>query len=192
VPVFNLLALIYEIELFKNWVPFCDQSYTLKRVKWCEKVVYLKLGLPILSDREGYLDGFGVDRLDENGTILIIVKTVHNNEELKRTLGITVPESKNVRMEINYFFCEIKPLSHNRLIFKAICNIDPKIDFLPGWVLNFFIRKIGSFMLAKLIRLSKDIKGTQWEANMKKEENKGFYEFLEKRLTERGLMNSKQ
>jgi len=86
ISIFNLCALIYEIELFKNWVPFCDKSYTIKKIKRAEKVVYLKLGLPILSDREAYMDGFGVDRLDENGTILIICKTIHNNEEMKKRL----------------------------------------------------------------------------------------------------------
>ena len=30
---------------------------------------------PILSDREAYLDGFGVDRLEEDGTIVLICKT---------------------------------------------------------------------------------------------------------------------
>ena len=61
-PIFNLISLIYEIELFKNWVPFCSTSSTLKKVKRAEKVVYIKLALPILSDREAFLDGFGVDR----------------------------------------------------------------------------------------------------------------------------------
>jgi hypothetical protein len=45
-------------------------------VKRAEKVVYLKLGLPILSDREAYMDGFGVDRLDEEGKIVLICKTL--------------------------------------------------------------------------------------------------------------------
>jgi len=57
--------------------------------------------------------------------------------------------------------------------------------------MNFFVRKIGTFMLAKLLKLAKDIRGTQWEENMKKEENREFYEWLAKRLTEINMMNSK-
>jgi hypothetical protein len=81
VSLFNLCGIIYEIELFKNWVPFCDVSKTIKQVGIADKVVYIKLGLPVLSDREGYLHGFGIDRLEEHGSIVIICKTLHNNKE---------------------------------------------------------------------------------------------------------------
>ncbi len=54
----------------------------VKVVKMAEKLVYLKLALPIISDREGFLDGFGVDRLDEHGTIMIFCSTFHNNEDI--------------------------------------------------------------------------------------------------------------
>jgi hypothetical protein len=40
------------------------------------------LGLPVLSDREGYLLGYGIDRLEEKGTVVIICKTIHDNAEL--------------------------------------------------------------------------------------------------------------
>jgi hypothetical protein len=75
-PIFNLCALIYEIELFKNWVPFCEESATLKHIGLAQKVVYLKLGLPYVSHRESYLDGFGIDRLRENGTVVIVCKSI--------------------------------------------------------------------------------------------------------------------
>jgi flagellar biosynthesis protein FliQ len=45
-------------------------------------------------------------------------------------------------------------------MFKAVCNIDPKMKFIPKWVMNFFVRKIGSYMLGKMIKLAKNIKGT--------------------------------
>jgi len=32
VPIFNLCALIYEIELFKLWIPFCHEGYTVKLI----------------------------------------------------------------------------------------------------------------------------------------------------------------
>ena len=45
IPIFNLCSLIYEIELFKNWVPFCDKSSTviilfLITVLYLLKVIY--------------------------------------------------------------------------------------------------------------------------------------------------------
>lgn len=29
IPWFNLVALVYEIDLFKDWFPFCKNAYTV-------------------------------------------------------------------------------------------------------------------------------------------------------------------
>ena len=44
--------------------------------------------LPIIHNREAYIQGMGIDRLDENGTILIKCKTIHEEEELLKTFEI--------------------------------------------------------------------------------------------------------
>lgn len=44
--------------------------------------------MPILSDREAYLDGFGVDRLEEEGTVVLICKTLQDKPDLLKKLGI--------------------------------------------------------------------------------------------------------
>ncbi len=54
--------------------------------------MYIKLGLPILSDREGYMNGFGIDRLDINETILIICKTIHSDPKILKKLNVEIPE----------------------------------------------------------------------------------------------------
>ena len=50
--------------------------------------------------------------------------------------------------------------------------------------MNFFVRKIGSYLLGKLIDLAKDIRNTEWEKSMNKDENKPFYLWLKVRLEE--------
>ena len=80
-----------------------------------------------------------------------------------KKLGIQIPNNKNVKVDIKYFFCELTPLTRDKVLFKAIVNVDPKVNFIPAWVLNFFIKKIGGYMLGKLIKLARNIKGTEWE-----------------------------
>lgn len=91
IPIYNLCSLIYEIELFKNWVPFCDESFTIKKVKRAEKLAYIKVGLPIISDRDGYIDGMGIDRLDVDETIVICCKTIHHSNQLMQKHNLTIP-----------------------------------------------------------------------------------------------------
>ena len=115
---------------------------------------------------------------------MIIVRSVHDNPELIRSFELTIPQTKSVRFDINYFFFEITPKSKDKLTLRAVLNVDPKMKFIPKWVMNFFVRKIGSYMLGKLIKLAKNIKGTEWEKNMAKEENKEFYQWLDERFKE--------
>ena len=78
-------------------------------------------------------------------------------------------------------YCEMKPIARDKLMFKAICNVDPKVNFLPNWVLNFFVRKIGTYMMEKILKLAKDIRGTEWEKSMNKPENIEFYDWVRER-----------
>lgn len=55
---------------------------------------------------------------------------------------------------MKFFFAEIKPINRNLTKFKALCNIDPKVNFLPGWVINFFVRKVGSYMMSKMLKIA--------------------------------------
>lgn len=71
--VFNLLTMIYETGLFKNWVPFCGESKDIKNIGVAAKVAYIKFNLPFISDREGYFYGQGVDRVTSTGSIVIYV-----------------------------------------------------------------------------------------------------------------------
>jgi len=64
IPISNLCAIIIEADLYKEWLPFCKKSLLVKQINDFEKVVYIKMNIPIISPREGYLDGMGIDRLD--------------------------------------------------------------------------------------------------------------------------------
>lgn len=55
---------------------------------------------------------------------------------------------------MKFFYGEIKPIDRKHTLFKGLCNIDPKVNFLPNWVLNFFVRKVGSYMMNRLINLA--------------------------------------
>lgn len=79
VPIKNACALIYEIDLYNIWIPFCKTSKTIKKVNKGHKIAYIMCHLPIISNREAYIRGYAIDRLDVNNTFMICSKSIDND-----------------------------------------------------------------------------------------------------------------
>lgn len=62
-------------------MPFCSEGVMLKKIDRSTKVVKLRYGLPVISDREAYLWGAGIDRIHKDGKILIVVRSIDKDEE---------------------------------------------------------------------------------------------------------------
>ena len=89
VPILEQLAVVYEVELFKTWVPFCSDSRLITRLsKWYGNVIYISvasftcyiysighteliayacIGTPFGISRESVVHAFGVDCFYETG-----------------------------------------------------------------------------------------------------------------------------
>ena len=61
-----------------------------------EKIGYFEMNLPFIHNREAYIKGMGVDRLEENGTLLIKCKSIHKDAELMKKYKVDLSKSKNV------------------------------------------------------------------------------------------------
>jgi hypothetical protein len=70
-PMFEQLAVIHEVDLFHEWVPFCDASSCVEKIGPSEIVAHLSVSLPPIS-RDALLRAYGVDCILEEGKILII------------------------------------------------------------------------------------------------------------------------
>jgi len=191
VPVFNVLCLMYEAEGHPLWIPFCSKANELKKIHRSCKAIYQKFGFPLpLSDREAYLWGYGVDRFDRNGSVLIITKSYHNDKRIQQKYGLEVPDkSKCVRMDIEFMGSEIIPMGKDKIRFKAVVKMNPHVKLIPLSFLNFLTRKAASLVFEKLSKKAKSLKGSQWDEKI--QNNKEFYSWLEgnieKFLKEHGL-----
>lgn len=106
---------------------------------------------PPLSERETWTSGYGIDRLDRNGSVLLISKSVHDKPDLCKKLGLQIPEkTKNVRFDLYYSVAEMIPISKSRCKFKIALRMDPKIRFIPQSWMNWFTRKGAGMLVEKL------------------------------------------
>ena len=74
-PLFEQLAVIREVDLFTEWLPFCSASQTVDNLGAAEMVVFFQLFVPPIS-RDALIHAYGVDCLQESGRILLLGNSV--------------------------------------------------------------------------------------------------------------------
>lgn len=72
----RVLALVNEVDLNYLWVPFCRRTYVNKVINRSCKVCTSEMYFPLIPNRETVFIGEGIDRLKENGTIILLSRSV--------------------------------------------------------------------------------------------------------------------
>ena len=78
-PLFEQCAVIHEIDLFREWVPFCDGSALLEKLGPADLLMYLSVNVLFLS-RDTCMHTWGADCLQETGQILLFGYSVNHTE----------------------------------------------------------------------------------------------------------------
>lgn len=104
VSIENFLAILCEMDLFGNYVPFCYDSKELKVISRNEKIGTSKIYIPCLTDRETFFYAAGYDRYNVNGSVFLYSKTINEDQVYQKKYGFKVPEpSGYVRLEYKFF-----------------------------------------------------------------------------------------
>jgi hypothetical protein len=182
VPLATLLGLFYEPDGYKLWSPFVSESSEIKKLFRAGTATRLKWNLPPpVSAREGYLIGVGFDRLEENGSLLLISRTIHDDKQIQERYSIDIPNgSKTVRMDINYVGVELVPLTQEKTQMRIVAMFDPKIKFLPARFVSWIVRKGAHYLLEKIVKSASNPKRAL--DNKYAVQNKEFYEWLDNLL----------
>ena len=70
-PLFEQLAVIHEVDLFQEWMPFCSNSILVDKVGPAELLCYMHMFIPPIK-RDTLMHAHGVDCLMEHGKILLL------------------------------------------------------------------------------------------------------------------------
>ncbi|CAG9315410.1 unnamed protein product [Blepharisma stoltei] len=175
-PVFNLLTLMYETDLYPLWIPFCKKTTLVKKIARSRKVILQYYNVAGIAKRETCLYGYGADLLKSDGCIMIVSNSCDKEDEFK---GVKLPpKGKVTRAIVNFFGCVIRPINRNRTYIKLVSNFDPVLKYLPYRILNYFSRKLAKGMVKRVKKYASRFEGSQWQENMSLPENRDFYEFL--------------
>lgn len=178
--IYNLLVLIYELDLYKKFLPFCQESIEWQKIGRAGKLAYQKFNVKILK-REVIMVGFGWDRLFHKGCVLIDAYSVQENEQTLKLQEVAHPVKYNcTSADVNISFIEIYPTGVNDIRIRMLCRVNPNLMFIPSMLLNFGFKQILGFLLNHLKKQTKDAPSGEWKDRMN--DNKEFYDWMKNKV----------
>ncbi|KRX05742.1 hypothetical protein PPERSA_09882 [Pseudocohnilembus persalinus] len=176
----NLVSIIYEVDHYKNWFPFCNKTKDLGTPTIFQKMTYLKVSPPIISDREVYCTGWGVDRLQVDGSLLICVRSIDKDEIFLKEHNLNIPEEtkKVIRSILRVATFQVVPVNKDEIKFTMVLDFDGKFS-VPNSIVNFIVKKFAVLFMERIEKLSKEknYKNSIWEKSVK--QNPQFYDWVE-------------
>ncbi|KAL5204768.1 hypothetical protein ABZP36_009639 [Zizania latifolia] len=152
-PIDVCTCVSWESSLYKKWFPQYNlptfkvaQSGCLKKVRVGEEISFVRVKVPWpVSEREALLHYFELEYLKED-LVIVIMKTISDMENINiQTHGFSrdgIPEAGDtVRIDLVGGFV-LQRITKERSFFRAIANMDIKLDFVPPWLINFISRQL--------------------------------------------------
>lgn len=183
--IISFISMIYEIDYYKHWNSFVTISETLKQPGKAKKCGYFVVNLPIIYCRDFLIYGFGINRIKENGTILLLCRGIDEEcglfkEQFKNTIN-----KKYVRGNLLMFGAEIKILGEKKVLLRGLVNADLKLLFpIPEFTINLTIKFFSEKLFNNFIKIVNNYKGSKYENKNKSKIDIEFYEFLIKEINE--------
>ena len=177
--IISFISMIYEIDYYKHWNSFVTISETLKQPGKAKKCGYFVVNLPIIYCRDFLIYGFGINRIKENGTILLLCRGIDEEcglfkEQFKNTIN-----KKYVRGNLLMFGAEIKILGEKKVLLRGLVNADLKLLFpIPEFTINLTIKFFSEKLFNNFIKIVNNYKGSKYENKNKNKIDIEFYEFL--------------
>ncbi|TVU24886.1 hypothetical protein EJB05_27350 [Eragrostis curvula] len=152
-PIDVCTCVSWEAGLYKKWFPQynlptfkIDHSGCLKKVRIGEEISLVRVKVPWpVSEREALLHYFELEYLKED-VVIVIMKTISDLDNINtRTHGFNrdgIPEAGDtVRIDVFGGFV-LQRITKEKSFFRAIANMDIKLDFVPPWLINFISRQL--------------------------------------------------
>mmetsp|Transcript_26097 Transcript_26097/g.28462 ORF Transcript_26097/g.28462 Transcript_26097/m.28462 type:complete len:217 (-) Transcript_26097:152-802(-) len=155
-PIFELCAVMKEVDLFHEWVPFCKESVMVDRIGRAELIPYVWLAMPLMG-RDFAFKAYAADCMNEHGRIIISGKYIEEYPEkpipFKKSGWL---QDKMRIIELKNIINVINPKSAQNIF---IIHVDPNTR-LPQTIINFVMRNLAGVLLylftKQAIKASKD------------------------------------
>jgi len=165
-PLFDLLPLIAEMDLYRLWIPFCTDSDVDVDMSYFRKIARVLLIPPspiswVLSAREMLLYAYGVDMMQEDNTLVAMAKTPSPGdlEYVEKEYKWTPPpegRSGSIRMDCRLAGMIIHRVNENTIRMSVFSDVEPKVQ-LPYWIVNLTTKKFAYLVIALLRKRAQNL-----------------------------------
>ena len=183
-PMFDLLALFHEIDLFNTWLPSYQYlgltaSAILEEPSPVELVASLTVSVPPpFSERDIVLYCDGIDCLDDedNKQVAVIMTSVEHDGAPERgdVVRALVSAPSGVLLT---------PLGNGHTFVSIVVHVDPKIGTIPSWLIDLVVRNFAYLCLVAIRSASAQVKEDVYQTRMRDPFNP-FYMHLRRRIEE--------
>jgi len=159
-PLFDLLPLIAEMDLYRLWIPFCTDSDIDVDMSYFRKMARILLIPPspiswVLSAREMMLYAYGVDMMQEDNTLVAMAKTPSPGdlEYVEKEYNWTPPpegRKGSIRMDCRLAGMIIQRVNENTIRMSVFSDVEPKVQ-IPYWIVNLTTKKF-AYLVISLLR----------------------------------------
>ena len=172
----NMLAVLAEVQLFKDWIPMMKESEPLGEVSHLRKLAYLKNNLPWpFTDREIFIQACGIVLKEERACILTL-----SSAEGDSWFGTPIHrDPKCVTFDMHKAFIYTKAISPNECVLKMIVNADPHLDYIPQKLINFGMKNVIGVFLRYIQSRSEKLEPVYLKLM---EEKQDFYDEVAKKV----------
>ena len=91
--------------------------------------------------------------------------------------------SKFVRGDMPIFGLEMKQINQNKIHIRGLADVNPKLKFIPQFIIDFLTVKIAEVFLLKFIDIVKNYKGSEYENKNPSQIDNQFYNFIKRELS---------
>jgi hypothetical protein len=138
-----------EVDLYPSWIPLISKAYEKRVLSRFKKFVHLPFdGLPfpkfIVSPRDLCAYAYAVNMLEDEGVIAAFVRSCDPDHDPEHNHAEPLPGWLRVETKTGFV---LRPISNEESEVTVVAVSDPKMDFVPAGVINWFIKKLCPHML---------------------------------------------
>ena len=175
-----LLSCLNESELYASWLPKWTtptrlgvrESVKVDQVGRCSQLVVITCDCPWpLETRQVVLDAVAFDDIDTSDDIGVLLRTRDCDSDARVPAKPTNEDVTRIDVEGGFLFRSV-PLGWANAEDETPCvvdvdrdilvsfgfKVDPKLDYIPTWLLNFIVRTVIGTLWGAFIQVAEDVR----------------------------------
>ena len=174
-----LLSVLNESELYGEWLPRWTtptrlgvrESVKVAQVGRCSQLVVITCDCPWpLETRQVVLDAVAFDDMATNGDIGVLLRTKDCENDPRVPPKPTEEETTRIDVDGAFLFRRV-PDGWANVEGEDACDgepddilttfgfvVDPKLEYIPTWLLNFIVRTVIGTLWAAFIRVAEEVR----------------------------------